>query len=251
MKVHPFLDHPTPLAIAHRGGSLEAEENTGAAFAHAVGLGYTHIETDVRATKDGVVVVHHDPTFQRMFGDPRAVADLTWSQVARLRTAGGAVVPRLEDVLRDFPDTFFNIESKDDAGVAPLADLLRPHLDRVCVGSFDGRRTAGLRERLGPGLCWSPAKAGVAQVWAAGWGLPLPRPAFPLLQVPPRWKGLAVVTPRFVRAAVRHGVPVQVWTIDERAEVEALIDMGVGGIMTDRPTLLREVLRGRGLWRGI
>lgn len=248
--MHPFLDHPAPLPIAHRGGSLEAEENTAEAFAHAVTLGYRHIETDVRATADGVVVVHHDPTFARMFGDPRAVADLTWDQVSRLRTKGGAQVPRLSDVLRDFPDTFFNIESKDDAGVAPLSDLLRPHLDRVCVGSFDARRTAGLRERLGDGLCWSPAKAGVAQVWAAGWGLPLPRPAFPVLQVPMRWKGIPVVTPRFIRAAARHGIPVQVWTVDDRSEMEALIALGIGGIMTDRPALLREVLRARGLWRG-
>ena len=84
--LHPFLDHPAPLAIAHRGGSLEAEENTLPAFAHAAGLGYTHVELDVRATRDGVVVVHHDPTLARMFNDPRAVADLTWSELARLRT---------------------------------------------------------------------------------------------------------------------------------------------------------------------
>ncbi|MCT4682723.1 MAG: glycerophosphodiester phosphodiesterase family protein, partial [Roseicyclus sp.] len=100
---HPFLDHPTPTAVAHRGGALEAEENTLEAFEPAVGLGYTHVETDVHATRDGVAVIHHDPTLERMTGDAARIADLDWADVARIRTHGGAAIPRAEELLAAFP----------------------------------------------------------------------------------------------------------------------------------------------------
>lgn len=243
---------PRPLAIAHRGGSLEAEENTLPAFAHAVGLGYTHVELDVRATRDGVVVVHHDPTLARMFGDPRAVADLDWADLSALRTPGGAAVPLLEEVLTTWPDLHLTIEPKDDAVVEPLAALLRAQgaLGRVAVGSFSGRRVQLLADLLGPGLRRSPDWRGVLAVWLAGLGLPVPRPDCHLLHVPVRWHGIPVVVPGFVRAARRFGLPVQVWTVNEGAEMVRLLDMGVDAIMTDRPTLLRDLLRKRGAWHG-
>ena len=90
---HPFLDHDGPIAFAHLGGSLEVEENTMAAFAHAVTLGYSHIETDVQATCDGVAVVFHDDTLTRMTGEPERVADLTWAELKKRRTKGGEAIP--------------------------------------------------------------------------------------------------------------------------------------------------------------
>lgn len=248
--LHPFLDHPRPTAIAHRGGSLEAEENTLRAFARAYALGYRHVELDVRATRDGVVVVHHDETLARVFGDPRAVADLTWAEIETVATADGARVPRLDALLESYPQMFLNIETKCDAVVAPLAQVIRAAdaLNRVCVGSFDPARTARLRADLGPGLCWSPAHAGVARLWLAGWGLPLRVGDFPVVQVPLRYRGIEVVTRRLIKAAHARGILVQVWTVDAEPEMERLIDLGVDAIMTDRPAALRAVLEARGLW---
>ena len=250
---HPFLDHRRPLAIAHRGGGLEAEENTLPAFMRAVGLGFTHVELDVHASADGQVVVHHDDTLQRMFDDPRKLGALPWAELQGLRTRGDAGLPLMAEVLESFPGLNVAIEAKSDEVVAPLADLLARMkvLDRVCVGAFAPSRTRRLRAALGPGLCWSPAHAGVARLWLAGWGLPvLAAGRFPVVQVPTHFKGLAVVTPRMLRAAHGRGIQVQVWTVDAETEMERLLDMGVDAIMTDRPTLLREVMRRRGLWRG-
>lgn len=245
--IHPFLDHPRPIAFAHRGGSLEAEENTMAAFARAVGMGYSHIETDVQATRDGVAVVFHDDTLERMTGAPERVADLSWDELSRRRTKGGAAIPRLDDLLATWPGLMVNLEAKSDAAVAPMAEAIRRTgaLDRVCVGAFEAGRTARLRQLLGPGLCWSPAHAGVLGLWLRGWSLPGRRPDFPVVQVPPTYRGIPVVTPRFVRAAHAHGVQVHVWTVNDRAEMEALLDIGVDGLMSDRPTLLQEVIARR------
>ncbi|MDG3042080.1 glycerophosphodiester phosphodiesterase [Roseicyclus marinus] len=247
---HPFLDHPRPLAVAHRGGSLEAEENTMEAFARAVALGYTHVETDVHATRDGVAVIHHDATLMRMTGDPRAIADLDWADLARVRTHGGAAIPRVDAFLAQFPHLRVTFELKCDRVAEALAEVIRRAgaLSRICVGSFAPARTAAIRAALGPDLCWSPAQSGVLALWLAGWGLPIRTPDFGLVQVPPAHNGIPVVTPRLIRAAARRGIDVQVWTVNDEAEMERLLDLGVGAIMTDRPTLLREVLIRRGQW---
>ncbi|MFN4100676.1 MAG: glycerophosphodiester phosphodiesterase [Pararhodobacter sp.] len=247
-----WLSRPGPVPIAHRGGALENEENTLEAFAHAVALGYRHLETDVHLSADGVVVIHHDDTLERLTGDPRAIASMPWAELQQVRTHGGAVIPRLADLLEEHPGVMVNIEAKSDAVVDPLADLLKRMnaLPRIGTGNFDGSRMARLRQRLGGDLCWSPAYGGALGLWLSGWGLPLPRAPYPMVQVPPRYRGIPVVTPRFMRAAHRRGVQVQVWTVDDAAEMHALLDMGVDGLMTDRPTLLKEVLVQRGQWRG-
>lgn len=248
----PFLDHPRPTAIAHRGGALEREENTLPAFGLAVSLGYTHVELDVHATRDGVVVIHHDPSLARMTGDPRAIADLDWAELRTIRTMGGAEIPRLDALLEEHPALFVNIEAKSDTVVKPLAEIIRRMgaVTRIGVGSFRQNRTTRLRALLGEGLCWSPAHRAVAGLWLRGWWLPLPLGGFPVVQVPERYRGIPVVTPRFVRAAHRAGVSVQVWTVNEVDAMVRLLDMGVDGIMTDRPTRLRQVLEERGEWRG-
>lgn len=250
-KLHPFLDHPRPTGFAHRGGSLEAEENTLPAFARAVELGYTHVELDVHLSADGAVVIHHDDSLKRVFGVDRAVADLTLADLATIRSPQGATVPLLAELLNAFPRLHVNIEAKADAVIAPLAEVIRraDALDRVCVGSFAPARTRAARAALGPGLCWSPAHAGVARLWGCGWGLPLPT-GFPVVQVPVAWRGIAVVTQRLVQAAHRRGIQVQVWTVDEEAEMERLLDIGVDALMTDRPSLLKTVLQRRGQWSG-
>ena len=246
------LDHPLPLAIAHRGGALEAEENTLGAFAHAAALGYHFVETDVQATRDGVGVIFHDDTLDRICGRPGRIADMTWAEVAALRTRGGAALPRLDAMLDAFPAMRFVLEAKSDAAVPAMSEAIARTrtIDRVCVGAFKAARTRALRAALGRRLAWSPAHAGVARVWLAGWGLPLRQPDCAALQVPERFRGLPVVTARLVRAAHAGGVQVHVWTVNDTAGIHRLLDLGVDGLMTDRPTLLRETLQARGLWTG-
>ncbi len=248
---HPFLAHCGARAIAHRGGGLEAEENTLPAFAQAVGLGYSHIELDVHATRDGAVVIHHDPDLTRLCGDPRRIADLDLRDLRDVRTRAGADIPLLADLLEAYPALHLTIEAKSDAVIAPLCDLLGRMnvLDRVCIGAFAPARTEAARRLLGPRLLWSPAHGQVARLWARGWGLPLALAPFSVVQIPAAWNGIPVVTSRFMRAAARAGVAVQVWTVNEADEMQRLLDLGVDGIMTDRPSLLREVLEARGLWR--
>lgn len=247
---HPYLDHTGPIAFAHRGGGLERPENSLAAFAHAVELGYRYIETDVQLTRDGRLVVFHDERLERLTDGEGAVADLPWSVVAQARIAGTEPIPLLDEVLERWPDIRFNIDPKSDTAVPALAASLRRHgaLGRVCVGSFSGRRLSRLRAALGPDLCHSAGPAGVARLWLAALGLPLSPPDVQCLQVPRRHHGIPVVTPRFIARAHACGLPVHVWTVDEEAAMETLLDLGVDGLITDRPTLLRAVLRRRGLW---
>lgn len=249
MSPFAFLQTDLPIAFAHRGGASEAPENTLAAFGHAVSLGYRYIETDVQATRDGIAVIFHDDDLKRLVGRPEAVGDLDWSELRNLRVAGEEI-PRLDDLLTAWPELRINLEPKSDAAVVPIAEAIRraAALDRVCVGSFQEARVRRLRELLGAELCWSPGPLGVFRVWATGHGLPLGAPDCAALQVPTYFRGIPLVTRKLVRAAHARGLQVHVWTVDKREEMERLLDLGVDGLMTDRPTLLRDVLRTRGLW---
>lgn len=248
--LHPLLAHPGAIAIAHRGGGLEGEENTLPAFNHAVTLGFTHTELDVHATRDGVVVIHHDPDLSRLCDDPRRIADMDWHALQQVRTKGGAEIPRLQDLLEAHPALHITIEAKSDSVVEPLCDLVTRIgvLSRISIGAFAPERTTRARKILGPGLLWSPAHGQVARLFARGLGLPFGLQDFGVVQIPPEWKGIAIVTPRFLRAAHAAGVRVQVWTVNEEPEMHRLLDLGVDGLMTDRPGLLRDVLMARGQW---
>ncbi|MBP7334641.1 glycerophosphodiester phosphodiesterase [Niveispirillum sp.] len=250
---HPYLDHPGPIPFAHRGGGREAPENSMTAFARAVDLGYRYMETDVQVTADGRLIVFHDPVLDGLTDGQGRVGTLPWSEVSQARVGGREPIPLLDELLETWPDLRLNIDPKSDMAAEALAVALRRHgaLDRVCVGSFSGGRLAGLRRALGPDLCSSAGPWDVARIWAAGHGLPVPPPRGPhCLQVPVSHRGLTVVTPGMLRAAHACNLPVHVWTVDEVAEMERLLDLGVDGLITDRPTLLRDVLVRRGLWAG-
>jgi glycerophosphoryl diester phosphodiesterase len=247
----PFLDRP-PLAFAHRGGAGAWPENTLPAFAGAVDLGYTHLETDVHLTSDGVLVAFHDDELDRVTDRTGRIAELPWSTVGAALVDGREVIPRFDELLDAFPEAFFNVDPKEDETVEPLAEAIRRAgaVERVCIGSFSGRRLAQLRQLLGPLLCTSLGPAGIAQLRAASYGLPVRRFPAPCVQVPPSSRGLTIVDERFVETAHRHGMQVHVWTIDDEDEMRRLLDLGVDGIMTDLPGVLKDVLIVRGAWHG-
>lgn len=247
---HPYLNHDGPIAFAHRGGGLEAPENSIGAFARAIDMGYRYIETDVQVTADGRLVVFHDDGLDALTDGEGRVADLPWSVVAQARVGGKEPIPVLDDVLERWPALHLNIDPKSDAAAAALAVALRRHsaLHRVCVGSFSGQRLQRLRRDLGPDLCSSAGPWDVTRVMLAGFGLPVGTLQADCLQVPVTRHGIPVVTPRLIRAAHARGLPVHVWTVDDRAEMARLLDMGVDGLITDRPGLLRQVMQERGVW---
>ena len=123
MATHPYLDAPLPLALAHRGGAMlpanAGLENTAAAFAHAVALGYRYLETDVHVSRDGVVYAFHDEHLGRLTGVDTPIADLVAQEVDAVRLVDAEPVPRLADLLETFPDARFNIDVKADAAVEP------------------------------------------------------------------------------------------------------------------------------------
>lgn len=244
---HPFLDWEGPIPFAHRGGASDAPENTMPAFEYAVGLGYRYVETDVRVTADGVLVAFHDDDLRRTCGVSGRISQMTWAEVGQARVGGEAPIPLLEDLLGSWPDLRVNIDCKSDSAVGALVSALRrtTALDRVALGAFSDRRLQRLRAILGDGACTSMGPAAVA---ALRYGRPRRTGAL-AAQVPVRQGGLTVTTEAFVERAHRLGIAVHVWTVDDATEMRRLLDLGVDGIMTDRPTVLRDVFEERGLWR--
>ncbi len=252
------LDQPGAVqAFAHRGGATHPDlvglENTYTAFAHAVAQGFRYLETDVHATRDGILLAFHDEVLDRVTDANGRIADLDHSTVRRARIGGREEIPTLASLLEAFPGARFNIDLKSGAAVAPLADLVRRTAahDRVCVGSFSEDRVASFRRALDRPVATACAPRAVAGLRFA----PTRRLARRLsghgnvLQVPHRRGPVRVVTAELVARAHAVRRPVHVWTVDEPDEMHALLDLGVDGLMTDRTDVLKGVLVARGQWR--
>ncbi len=252
---HPFLDHDGPIAFVHRGGALEAYENTLSAFEIAVSAGFGYVETDVRATADGVLLAFHDATLGRVTDRDGRVDGLPWSEVGQARVGGREAIPRLDELLHTFPQVRFNLDAKDGSTLRPLARLLRASpglLDRVCLASFSDGRLRWLRAALGPGLCTGLGPREIARLKGAavsGRRTNLPATAL-AAQVPVGPARFPLVDARFIRTAHEHGLAVHVWTVDDEPTMERLLDLGADGIMTDRPAVLKALLERRGQWHG-
>jgi glycerophosphoryl diester phosphodiesterase len=252
MASFPFLDWPGPLAFAHQGAHAEGGpgENTMAAFEAAVALGYRYLETDAHVTDDGVLVAFHDDRLDRLTDRTGVIGDLPWAEVRAAKVRGGEGVPLLEDLLTAWPDVRVNIDPKHDAAVDPLVELIRRTgtLNRVCFGAFSDGRLSRIQAGLGPGACTSMGPRQVARLVAAARRLPAGSFTAACVQVPTHQGRIPLVTPRFVAAAHARDLPVHVWTINDAAEMQRLLDMGVDGIMTDRTDVLKKVLVERGSW---
>ena len=240
---HPFLEWPGPIAFAHRGGGGEAPENTMPAFQHAVDLGYTFLETDVRITADGVAVAFHDEDLNGPAGGPERISDLPWRELATVRVRRRGADRPAGGVFGTWPGRPHQRRLQARRG---RSSRWRRCVERSSTPStacsspaFDDRRLQWLRRRLGPRAC---TNAGIAEVGAlrfTGW---TPSGA-QATQIPVRRYGMPIATRAFVRRAHARGLAVHVWTIDDPAEMERLLDLGVDGIMTDRPSVLKDVLR--------
>jgi glycerophosphoryl diester phosphodiesterase len=250
-----YLDAP-PLALAHRGGSGTAGnvgiENSLAAFAHAYGMGYRYLETDVRASSDGVVYAIHDEALDRLTGTPDPVASLDAEALDLQRLDQREPFARLEALYEAFPDARLNIDVKSDEVVEHACAVVEAcaAADRTCLASFSHARLTRIRRRL-PAVSTSASSREVALVKLLPLALlrRLGRPPYICLQVPVDRGPIQVVTKSFVRKAHALGLQVHVWTIDDPDQMTRLLDLGVDGIITDRTDLLKDVLVARGTWR--
>ncbi|PZG22839.1 glycerophosphodiester phosphodiesterase [Nonomuraea aridisoli] len=236
---------------------MEGAENSMAAFERAVELGYVYLETDAHATADGVLLAFHDHTLDRVTDRRGRVSELPYREVRHARIGGVHEIPLLEDLLGTWPEARFNIDVKEAAAIAPLAEAVRRTnaYDRVCLTSFSDERLLMARAAMGREVCSALGPRGVAALRAAastsGYGrllASLSRAGVPCAQVPIGFRGLRVTTRALVRTAHAIGMQVHVWTINDTARMERLLDLGVDGIMTDNLTGLRDVLRRRGVW---
>ncbi|MDH2415653.1 glycerophosphodiester phosphodiesterase family protein [Nocardioides sp. CER19] len=246
------------VAFAHRGGAyhpeIEGLENTMAAFEHAVALGYTHLETDVHTTSDGVLLAFHDAVLDRVTDTRGEIAGMTLADVRAARIGTHHQVPTLAELFDAFPQVRFNIDLKAAPAALALAAFLeeRDAFDRTIVTSFspttlrEFRRLSRGRARTGA----HPLEVAAYLVVPSARLARMLTPGRPVaLQIPHTRGPLTVASRGLIRRAHANGVQVHVWTIDDPAEMRALLDRGVDGLMTDRTDLLKDVLLERGQWR--
>jgi glycerophosphoryl diester phosphodiesterase len=250
---YAFLDGPGPVAMAHRGGAIEHLENTLPAFQACVDMGYRYLETDVRVTADGVLAVFHDPTLERVTDRTGRIDTLPWSEVSTARIGGREPILRLEDLLGAWPDVRFNLDIKAAGVLAPLVRTVRrlKVADRICLASFSDARIAAARRLFGPAVCTALGPRGVAALRLSSYSpraAGLVRIQAGVAQVPLQLGGRALVDERFLAAAQARDLQVHVWTVDTEEEATSMLELGVDGLMTDRPAMLRELLEKRGQW---
>jgi glycerophosphoryl diester phosphodiesterase len=247
-----FLDWPAPIAFAHQGGAAEFPGNTMKAFDGAAALGYRYIETDLQSTSDGVLIMFHNDTLDETTDHSGTIAQLPWSAVKEAKVGGTEPLVRFEELLDAHPGARFNIEPKTDRAVGPFIEAVERTgiIDRICCGSFSDNRLKTVRKALGPTLCTSTGNWTVGRLRLASWLRinALARTDAACTQVPTKEKILPVADGRYITFAHQLDLAVHVWTIDEADEMNRLLDLGADGIMTDRPSVLKDVLVQRGQW---
>ena len=258
-----FVKENAPvLVFAHRGGGGLIPENTLGAFVYSAKMGADVLELDVHGTADGALVVHHDASVDRTTDGRGKISEMTLEAIKKL-DAGyrfsadngqtfpfrnqKITVPTLEEIFDRLPEMTFNIEPKQSAPsiIKPLCDLIRARkmTDKVIVGSF---RQAVIDEfrRTCPEVATSASPSEVTEfLTLSKTGLSESyTPPMQALQIPENLGALSVVTKNFVENAHRKNLQVHVWTINETADMQRLIDVGVDGIMTDYPDRLLNLL---------
>jgi glycerophosphoryl diester phosphodiesterase len=257
--MHPAVASDRPLIFAHRGGAGLAPENTLPAFDHGLALGADGLELDVHLSRDGVAVVHHDVLLDRTTDASGPICDRTASELADLDACTGflksgrswdggpAGVPTLREVLRRYADTRLIVELKgpSTALARAVVDEVRAAdaINRTCIGGFSWRALRAVRQ-LEPRLATSASKAEVrVALYGSTLGLSVCPASYAAYQVP-EWAGLTrVVSPRFIRVAHAAKLAVQVWTVDDPADIRRLLEWGADAIITDRPDLAIPILR--------
>lgn len=261
MKHQFFEGLKAPLHISHRGGAALYPENTLYAFERAMRVHRTDLlELDVHASADGEIVVAHDPALERCTDGAGPLSALRWSELARLDAAfhftpvgqsgtplrgKGVTLPSLRAVLAATGSLRLNVEVKSEGAIDPFVSLVRKEncLERLCIGSEHDSIAAELHRALPEACHFFPRDALAAFVLPTKGGEPPDDdPRYTVLDMPYRWEGVVLFDAELAKVAQAHGKWINVWTVDEEVEMRRCILDGVGGVMTDRPDVLRAVL---------
>lgn len=258
---HPALAG-APLLIAHRGGSGLKPENTLPAFLDADALWRADmIELDVRATSDGHCVVHHDPVVDRTTNGTGPVASMTLAELQSLDAGyrftpdGGKTfpfrgqgfrVPTIDEVFAALPSMRFTVEVKIATAQMPLFTAIAKYqaTERVvAAGERDAYRTMFHTYR-------GPISASFEQslpfyVMHKLFLAPLAWMRADCVQMPEFYRGRRMLTPRLVKELHAKGLQVHIWTVNEVADMQRLLDWGVDGLITDYPDRAARVLHDR------
>ena len=232
------------IGLSHRGNSKEFIENSFEAFNSVVQMGYKYIETDLRMTLDREVIAFHDLDLKRLFGIDVQVNDLTFNEIANLFKEKNCKLLSLEDALKSFPDTKFNIDLKDNKVTKDSIDIVSKlnAFHRVCFASFNSGRTQEVLN-FNQNASVSMGLKDVAKFKF----FKMHNKNIKFLQIPLVWNGIKVVTKNLIKKAHEKGLLVHVWTINDKKVMNDLINIGVNGIVTDEPNILMEVMKNKNL----
>ena len=238
-----YLDYSGVAVLAHRGGSIESFENTIESFYYSQSLGCKFIETDVQVSSDGIPYIFHDETLTRLLNKNTVFSNLHSNEIDNLRIFDSHKIPRLNETLQTFSDMYFQIDVKTDEVAMPALEVIHQCKaeDRVCIASFNSARLSKVNNKYRE-ICLSMGPNEVSKMLLSSFGLYKKTIMGDCLQVPMYYYGIKVVTKRFVDFIHSKGLKICVWTINDEKTFKKLIDMGVDGIITDKPKLLFEVL---------
>ena len=231
--------------IAHRGGTEAACENTYEAFADAYELGYRWFETDVQISKDGFLYSFHDNNLKRIVGINININQLNSEDLDQILISGKHRIPRLDLLLRKFPDVTFNLDAKNIHAAKALVNLLNndKSFRNLCLGSFSHKTMNYMREFLKRDL---PMSFSQWEVFSLILNIKFNIDAkynASYLQIPKSYLGYKLISKKLLDYCKKNGIKVHVWTINERNEMKNLIGIGVDGIMTDNCRTLLDVAR--------
>jgi len=248
--MHPFFQDFDFYGFVHRGGDEVETENTLEAFKYSADLGFVFMETDVQATKDGHVVIFHDSNLKRMAGIKKKISQLNLEEVKSIELLNGGKIPLLSETLESFPSLRFNIDIKTEDALEETVKIVKRmnSLDRVCLASFSSKRLKKIRELSGPNACTSSGQMDIFKMICNSIGFNFEAVASDCAQIPLSQWGLPVLTRRFLDVAQKQNKLVHIWTIDDEQTMYDLIDFGVQGLMTDKPSILKKALVNRGLF---
>jgi glycerophosphoryl diester phosphodiesterase len=232
---HPYFAGRAPRVFAHRGLHIDVPENTASAFRAAVDAGVTFIETDVVGSKDGVAMISHDTTLDRVSDRTGRVNSLTAAELAGVDLGGEGFIS-LAEALEQFPDVRFNIDVKDTAAIEGVVTAVHDAsaVDRVLLTSFSAARRRAVTKRMPSVASSASATEFLALSTAIRLGFTPPLPLIHALQIPEKANGMTFVTEELVDRYHRAGLEVHVWTVNDEATMRRLLALGVDGIVTDR-----------------
>lgn len=231
------------VVMAHRGASAVAPENTLIAYKKAIEMGADYAELDVRQTKDGAIVLMHDKTIHRTTGVKGFVWDFTLEELKQVEAGSwfgeefrGEPIPTLEEVIRLVKGRMkLNIEvkiSENEPGIAQrVIDIVRSeNFSKSCIITSFDMETVKTFKAIAPDL-----KTGLifdkeyrSDVFEGNWEI--------------LSSNYELVDAEFMHLARNSGKKTYVWTVNDKEEMLRLIGLGVDGIITDKPDLLKSVL---------